>query len=307
MPDPGQAGSGADKGLAFVALAVAGLGWSLGFPLGKLALHEIGPAHMILLRFAFASVAALPFALGSREARRLFASPPVLLAGFFYGVAFVVQFEGLKGVTVSLAALLVGAMPALVAIAAWALGERVTRTSWIGVAAATVGAALIAGKPQGAGTPIGIFLSLLSLLIFLAWLLTAKRAPVTRSMMAVPAVTLVVATAAVLPIALILHGPPPLALSTTAWSAIAAQGLLATFLATAAWQYGAARVDSASAGVFINIEPLIGAAVGIALFDDPASAALLAGGGLIIAGSIVVVLGERATPATADIGNPAAH
>jgi drug/metabolite transporter (DMT)-like permease len=291
---PDEVGPAGGKGLAFAALTVAGLCWALGFPLGKLALREIAPAHMIVLRFAFACVAALPFVLADRQARALFRSGPVVLAGMLYGIAFIVQFEGLAGVTVTLAALLVGAMPALVAVAAWALGEKVSMTSWLGVAAATAGAALIAGKPDGSGTPLGIALSLLSLLIFLGWLLTLKRAPVVRAPMAVPSVTLLVAMATVLPIAVVLHGLPPLALSGVAWAGIAGQGLFATFLATAAWAYGAARVGSASAGVFINIEPLVGALVGISLFGDPAGFTVIAGGVLIIAGSLVVVLGERA-------------
>lgn len=68
-----------------------------------------------------------------------------------------------------------------------------------------------------------------------SWLLVRKRVPVTRSVMAVPAATLVVATATILPIALFLHGPPPLELSTSAWAGIVGQGLLSTFLATVAW------------------------------------------------------------------------
>ncbi|WP_267434115.1 EamA family transporter, partial [Sphingomonas sp. GM_Shp_1] len=104
--------------LAFLALALAGLAWGLGFPLGKLALRELDPAHMVLLRFIVASIVACLFALATKEARALFRSPPVLLAGALYGLAFVVQFEGLAGVTVTLAALLVGAMPALIAVSA---------------------------------------------------------------------------------------------------------------------------------------------------------------------------------------------
>ncbi|MFS0771565.1 DMT family transporter [Sphingomonas sp. 1P08PE] len=284
--------TGSGRGFAFAALTLAGLFWGLGFPLGKLALREVEPAHLVLWRFAVASAAALPFVLGA-EARALFRSPPVLLSGVLYGLAFMVQFEGLAGVTVTLAALLVGAMPALVAVAARLLGERVSGTSWIGVIGATVGAALIAGKPGGGGTPWGIALSLASLVIFLGWLLVLKRAPVTRSALAVPAVTLVVAMLTILPIALALHGVPPVRLSAAAWGGILGQGLLSTFVATAAWQYGAARVDSASAGVFINIEPLIGAALGIGLFGDPAGLPLILGGILIVAGSIVVVRGER--------------
>jgi drug/metabolite transporter (DMT)-like permease len=279
--------------LAVLALTLAGICWALGFPLAKLAIREVEPAHMVLLRFMVASVVALPFALATAEARALFRSVPVLLAGSFYGLAFVIQFEGLAGVTVSLAALLVGAMPALIAVAAHLMGERVSRASWIGVVAATAGAALIAGKPEGAGTAIGITLSLMSLLVFLAWLLALKRVPATNSAMAVSAVTLVVATLTVLPVALLLHGLPSLSLSAVAWGGIVGQGLLSTFLATAAWQYGASRVESASAGVFINIEPLMGAALGIWLFGDPAGWPLLLGGALIVMGSIIVVRGER--------------
>jgi drug/metabolite transporter (DMT)-like permease len=290
--------------LALLSLAIAGLFWGLGFPLGKLALREVLPAHMVLLRFFIAGIASLPFALGSSEARSLFRSPPVLWAGIFYGIAFLIQFEGLAGVTVTLAALLVGAMPALVAIAAYLMGETVTRTSWVGVIAATVGALLIAGKPGGAGTTLGISLSLLSLVVFLAWLLVSKRAPNTRSALAVSAVMLIVATATVAPLALALHGLPPINLSPTAWSGIVGQGLLSTFAATVAWQYGAARVDSASAGVFINVEPLFGALIGITLFHDPVGIPVLVGGLAIVAGSIVVVRGERVSaPAPAAAAN----
>ena len=279
--------------LPFLFLAIAGIFWGLGFPLGKIALHEMAAAHMVLLRFAVAAVVSRPFALASREARALFRSVPVVIAGICYGVAFMVQFEGLAHVTVTLAALLVGAMPALIAITAFLLRERVSRASWIGVIAATAGAALIAGKPDGSGTPLGIALSLISLLIFLGWLLALRRAPKTTSAMAVPAVTVVIGAITVLPVALLMHGAPPLHMSSAAWAGIVGQGLLSTFLATVAWNVGASRVGSAAAGVFINIEPLVGSILGIGFFGDPAGVTIIAGGAMIIAGSIVTVLGER--------------
>ena len=281
------------KSIAFVALALAGICWGLGFPTGKLILTETDAAHMVLLRFAVAALAAAPFALRKPEVRALFGSPVVLLAGVLYGVAFMVQFEGLAHVSVTVAALLVGAMPALIAVSAKVLGEKVSRMSWAGVAAATLGAALIAGKPDGASSPWGVALSIGALFLFLAWLLTLRRAPPAPNAMAIPAVSIIVAAFTVLPIALVMHGPPKLALSAPVWAAILAQGVLATLLATAAWQYGAARVGAASAGVFINIEPLIGAACGVLLFGDHLTAALFAGGLLIIGGSFAVVLGER--------------
>jgi drug/metabolite transporter (DMT)-like permease len=281
------------KSIAFVALALAGICWGLGFPTGKLILTQTDAAHMVLLRFAVAALAAAPFALRRPEVRALFRSPVVLLAGVLYGVAFMVQFEGLAHVSVTVAALLVGAMPALIAVSAKVLGEKVSKMSWAGVAAATLGAALIAGKPDGASSPWGVALSIGALFLFLAWLLTLRRAPKAPNAMAIPAVSIIVAAFTVLPIAVVMHGPPKLNLSTPVWTAILAQGVLATLLATAAWQYGAARVGAASAGVFINIEPLIGATCGVLLFGDHLTAALFAGGLLIISGSFAVVLGER--------------
>ncbi|WCT75239.1 DMT family transporter [Sphingomonas naphthae] len=281
---------------AFLALTIAGVFWGLGFPLGKLALREIAPPHMVLLRFAVAALVALPFAIRTPAMRAMFRSGPVLAAGILYGIAFLVQFEGLARVSVTLAALLVGAMPALIAISARIMGERVTRLSWAGVAASTLGAGLIAGKPGGAGSVLGVILSLASLLIFLAWLIVLRRAPKGPSSLTIPAVTVIVAGLTVLPIAVAMHGLPPLALSAGAWAGIVGQGILSTFLATAAWAYGASRVDAASAGVFINIEPLMGAILGVALFGDRLTAALAIGGLLILIGSLAVVRGEKGEP-----------
>ena len=290
--------------LAILALILSGVFWGMGFPLGKLAIRELPAAHMVMLRFMVAAIAALPFALANRETRALFRSPPVLIAGVLYGVAFVVQFEGLARTSVTLAALLVGAMPAMIAIVAVLLGEKVTRLSLAGVGAATLGAALIAGKPGEAGSPFGVTLLIVALLIFLAWLVVLRRAPKGPSVMAIPAVLVIVSAVAVVPVAFGLYGPPKLDLSPLAWGGIVAQGIFATLLATAAWQYGLARVGSTTAGVFVNIEPLMGAAIGVAFFGDHLTLALAAGGLMILIGSFIVVLGERDAPATDLAHNP---
>jgi drug/metabolite transporter (DMT)-like permease len=197
-----------------------------------------------------------------------------------------------------MAALLVGAMPALIAICARLLGEPVSRLSWAGVVAATLGAAVIAGKPEGAGSILGVVLSLASLLVFLGWVVALRRAPEAGSPMALPAAVIIISAVTVLPIALVLHGVPSLAISRAAWGGIVGQGLFSTLIATAAWQYGSTRVGSATAGVFINIEPLLGSALGVLLFHDRLTAGLAVGGALIIAGSFAVVLGERGRPAS---------
>jgi drug/metabolite transporter (DMT)-like permease len=292
--------------LAVLALIGSGVAWGAGFPLGKRAMEEIGAGQLVTLRFVIAALAALPFALATKEARALFRSPALLAAGALYGLAFQVQFEGLARTSVTLSALLVGAFPALIAVGARLLGEHIPRLSWAGVAAATLGAALIAGKPSAAGgSTLGVVLALLALLIFIAWLFLLRLAPKGPTAMAVPAATVIVAAATMAPVALLLHGPPPLQLSPAAWGAVLAQALVCTLFATAAWQYGLSRVGSATAGVFVNLEPLIGSMFGVAFFGDRLTLGLIVGGLLVLAGSYVTVLGESKQPKTDLAHNPA--
>jgi drug/metabolite transporter (DMT)-like permease len=293
----------------YLALSAAGLCWGLGLPFGEVALRETDAAHMILLRFVVAGLAVLPWTLGRAQCRRLLLHPAVFLAGLCYAAGFLIEFEGLARSSVAISALLVGLMPALIAAAAAIGGERIGVASWIGVAGATLGAALIAGKPGAGGSPLGVALCLLSLPAFLAWLYAAKRAPRGASPVDVSCAAIVIAALALVGLVTLLHGPPTLHLSPGAWAGIAGQGLLSTVVATIAWQLGAPRVATAAAGVFINLEPLIGAVIGVALFHDRPTLAAAIGGALILAGSLTTVLGEhRRAPgdlAAADAPTPA--
>ena len=280
----------------FVALFTAGLCWGLGLPFGKVALAETDASHMILLRFLVAGVVAAPAAFGSAKGRALLLRPVVMLSGLFYALGFLTEFEGLARTSVTLAALLVGAMPALIAVSAAVTGERVGAAAWVGVAAATLGAALIAGRPGGAGSSLGVGLCIASLPFFLGWLYATRAAGAARQPVAVACTSLVWAAALLTVVVCALHGPPRLSLSPRAWAGIVGQGLLSTVLATLCWQIGAPRVPTAAAGVFINVEPVVGTGLGVMLFADRPSWLAAVGGALILAGSLVVVLFEHRRP-----------
>ena len=277
---------------AFGALACAGLFWALGFPFGKVALAEISPEELVFLRFLVASIAAAPFALRHRDARALFRNPMVVVSGVLYGLAFIVQYEGLARTSVALAALLVGMAPALIAVSARMRGEQVRPTAWLGVVAACIGAALIVGRPGPASSGLGIALMLLSLLVFVGWQVSLKKIPSSTQPLAIPSAIVIVATITVLVVVLATTGSPLAHMRLSGWLSVLGQGILSTFAATAAWQFGATRVGSASAGVFVNVEPLLGAALGIWLFGDRLTSSTLAGGALILVGSMIAVLSE---------------
>jgi drug/metabolite transporter (DMT)-like permease len=279
----------------YLVLFGSGLCWGMGLPFGKLALAETDSAHMILLRFLVAGVAVAPWALRTREARARLRRPMVLICGAFYAFGFLAQFEGLARTSVTLAALLVGVMPVLIAVSAAVLGEKVGAPAWAGVAAATLGAALVGGRPEG-GSALGVLLCLGSLPLFLVWLYAGRAAGRDAPPLGLTCSTLFAAAVILLVLVVALHGPPNLHLSPRAWTGIVGQGLLSTVGATLCWQIGAPRAPAAAAGVFINVEPVVGTAAGVFLFGDRPAPLTFLGGALILVGSIIVVLFEHRSP-----------
>ena len=289
----------------YFALFTAGLSWGLGLPFGKLALRETDAAHMILLRFVVAGLAAAPILLRTAAGRRLLTRPAVLLSGVFYALGFLTQFEGLARTNVTIAALLVGVMPVLIAASAALIGERIGAKAWGGVALATLGAVMIAGRPSGQATPLGIGFCLVSLPLFLGWLYASRSAGMSARPLEVASASIVVAALVLLVMIPVLHGPPRVAMSPTAWIGIVGQGLLSTVVATLCWQVGSPRVSTAAAGVFINVEPVVGTLLGVLLFADRPSWLTWLGGALILAGSLVVVLQEERSPGGASAAQDA--
>jgi drug/metabolite transporter (DMT)-like permease len=74
--------------------------------------------------------------------------------------------------------------------------------------------------------------------------------------------------------------------SRQAWVAAAAQGLLATAGAYLFWNLGLARVPASRAGVFLNLEPLVGTCLGVIVLHE-ALTWLAALGGVMIIGSAI--------------------
>ena len=83
--------------------------------------------------------------------------------------------------------------------------------------------------------------------------------------------------------------------------ALAAGGTLLPFTLFA---YGQSRVSAELAGAFVNLEPLVGAAAGVALFGNPAGPVQAAGGAAVIAGIAISSLPLPRPPAARPPGAP---
>ena len=288
-----------DAPIAFAALAGAGTIWGASFVLGKIALTELSVPHLMLYRFVFASIAFVPLLVHSppRLERRDWRNVAVA-AVIGVPVQFLLQFEGLSRTTASHAALMIGTAPVLVAVAAFAvLRERLRPIAWVALIASTLGVALIVMHTGDSGssaaarpTLAGDMLVLTSMFAAVVWILVSKQLMVRHSSVAVSGVITITGTVALAAWVVARDGLPPIALTANTWLAVGSLGLIATTLRTVLWNWGLAHTDAGKAGAFINLEPVIGAALGVWLLHESLGTTAVLGGVLIVAGALVVGL-----------------
>src|SRR5581483_10019897 len=111
---------------AVAALIAAGLLWGTTVPLSKLGLQWLSPGWLTTVRFGLA--AAILLAAARRRGLRRAFTPAVLAAGALgYGGSVLLQNAGIGRTSVTHAALLIGAVPVLVAIIAAVWHRAVAR------------------------------------------------------------------------------------------------------------------------------------------------------------------------------------
>ena len=291
--------------LGFLSCTLASSLWGCGFFFGKIALKEMNVGAMVLYRFAFAALALAPLLLTHRP-RFTAREWRTLLVCSFLGIPlqFLIQFSGLDHTTVSHAALMVGAMPVILAVGATLFAhERMDLVGWLALAASTAGAALIAlGARHATGpdhpTLTGDLLVVLSLVIALGWVLLNKQLMERHSAVTVSAYGVAAGMAMLLVAVPLLYrspfGPSPISrVSLQAWAALAASGLLCTASTTLLWNWGLTQVPASQAGVLLNMEPLIGSLLGVFVLHEALGPSARLGGAMILAAAITITTRSR--------------
>ena len=268
---------------AVAALIAAGLLWGTTVPLSKLALEWLSPGWLTAVRFGLAA-AVLLAAARRRGLRRAF-TPAVLAAGALgYGGSVLLQNAGISRTSVTHAALLIGAVPVLVAIIAAVWHRTVARpVAWFGFAVSLGGVGLVTVGGGGA-TLGGDGLVLVSVLLSATFTVAQGRLLADRDPVAVTAVQFLGAALGALAFTVVAEGAPAGPTRPGPVLAVAALALAGTLAPFTLFAYGQSRVRAEIAGAFLNIEPLIGAIAGVAFFGDPAGARQLAGGLAVVAG-----------------------
>jgi drug/metabolite transporter (DMT)-like permease len=292
---------------AVAALAAAGVAWGTSVPLSKAALSWLPPGWLVVARFGLA--AAVLLATVDRAALRAALRWQVLAWGAAgLGGSVLIQNVGLARTSVTHAALLIGAGPVLVAVIAAAWHHTVARpVAWAGFAVSLGGVAVVAAGRGGGASGVGDAMVLISVLIVATMTVAQRRLLEGQNPAAITAVQFLGAALAALPVAACTEGAPPVppaggacVLAILAVAGLTAVGTLAPFTLFA---YGQHKVPTEVAGAFLNLEPLVGALVGVAAFGDPAGPRLLAGGAAILGGILMSsVPALRGRPRLATVG-----
>ncbi len=285
---------------ALFALAAAGTLWGLNVPMTKLALGWLGPGWLTVARFLVAApVLAMVGRRGLRDALTL----RVVASGAIgFGVVIVLQNAGIERTSVSHAAMIVGAIPVLVALISAGLGQTATRPlTWAGYAVALIGIAFVAGAGGGGASPRGDLFVLGSAVLSAGFIAIQPRLLADRDAAAVTAVQFAGGALVALPVAILTGGVPHGPTAVVPAVALAALALAGTPLPFWLFAFGQARVPAELAGAFLNLEPVVGAAAAWLALGEPAAVGQLLGVAAVLAGIVMSTMPPRPDASTVPV------
>jgi drug/metabolite transporter (DMT)-like permease len=281
---------------------LAAVGFAIGFPLMK-AMFESGMDiwQILVPRYVIGTV-IIAFIARSRsfdwrlpDARR----QGMVLGVVNVAVPTILMSIGTDLLPSSVAGVLTAFIPTATVAAAHLVvpGERFSVRRVPGLILATTGVAVLV---LGGSGDDGARVSLLGVAVFLAGVLLAGVGGAfnRRFAMGTPATALVLpqfvaASAVVGLIGLPLGGSQLGGLSTTQWVQVVGFGLVGTALPFFSLLKASELASAAKASLIGYIVPLLAALMSVAFLGDPLSAALLVGGGLIVAGVLAADRAEK--------------
>ena len=291
---------------AYVVLILANVVYGSSYAVSRVVLEHMGPATLSFCRLAIGSLVLVPLALAQRrEDRPLSRSDrwSIFWMGLFgFAAAFAFGNWGLRLSTATNAALLITVEPvSLILLSPLVLGERLTRREGVGALLTVVGATVVVlnGIP-GASVAIaphwrGDLLLVLSGAAYAGYSLFGRDVLARHRAVPVTAWSILWGLVVMAPftVAEWLAGDRP------DWTQAAIigtlyLGLVITALGYLIWNWGLERVEAPRLAIFVNIQPLAGALLGVVALGEALTIYTVAGGVLILVGVHTAVLAKRA-------------
>ena len=295
----------------FLCLASAASFGAMGI-FGRLAYDEgVTVGTLLAVRFALAAALfwALVIARGQLAALRR-ADRRDILAGLALGaVIYAAQaggyFGALERIDPSLLVLLIYTFPAIVAVAAIALGrERADRRRLAALAVVSAGLVLVLASGAGAGEPLGVAVGLATAVVYSVYMLVSegisRRVPpfvLSALVCTGAAVSLTAGSAA-------LGQLRPGEVAPAGWAWVACIAVVCTVAALALLFAGLSRVGPTTAAILSTVEPVVTVALAFVVFGEVLGPVQLLGGVVVLAGVLVL---QGATRTASQVRQPSSQ
>lgn len=232
-----------------------------------------------------ASIAALPTA----QRRRL------LGGGLLLGAHFALWLSSLAYTSVASSVLLVTTTPIWVGLLSpWVVGERLSRRTWLGIAVALLGSAVVAFEPGGGNYPqamLGNALAVGGAIAASGYLMLGRRVRTSLGFWVYTAATLAgawaVLAAVVVALGITVWGYPP-----TVWALLILLALVPQLLGHGSLTFVLRWVGADIVAVVLLGEPIGAALLAWLLLTELPEPSAWLGGPLLIAGMAIVLSGR---------------
>ena len=281
---------------AYLVLLIANAIYGTSYVTSRVVLQDVPPASLAVARLALGAAVIVPLALAWRPARDTLSRSDRWRV-FWMGVlgfagAFGFGNLGIAHSTATNAALLITVEPvSLILLSPIFLGERLSRRELAGAALTVLGATLVVLNvlpgSSAAFAPHwrGDLLLVLSGLCYAGYSLIGRHVLARHAALPVTAWSIVWGLVAMLPLAGLewLDGRRPVWGQAAIWGTLYL-ALVVTALGYLVWNYGLERVEAPRLALLINVQPVVGALLGVWWLREPLTVLTVVGGVLVLVG-----------------------
>jgi drug/metabolite transporter (DMT)-like permease len=271
----------------WVLFAAVSVVWGVPYLFIKLAVEDLSPGFVAWSRVALAAVVLLPIAWRAGAMRGLPLRWLTAFALFEITLPFPLIAFGEQRVSSSLAAILIAAVPLVIAFLALRFdrGEQPTRTRFIGMLVGLGGVVALVGIDIGTrgSQLVGAAAVLAATFGYACGPLIAKRHLTSGDPLGPVAGALGIASIMLLPLAI--GGFPTEVPSDEALASVVVLGLICTALAFLIFFRLIAEIGPSRASIITYVNPVVALGLGVAILDERVTAGAVVGLLLILAGS----------------------
>ncbi len=273
--------------------------WGSLYVVTKIALAEIPPVTMLMLRYAIASIAfGILLAVTKRKInfkkKDIGSILFIGIVGYFLGVA--AQVVGTKYGGASLASLVNALNPVFITIfAAVYLKERIGPARILSILLGLAGVYIIIAGARGVELKLGVVFSIVSVILWSLSSVLVKKISTEYDPLAVTAAALWIATAFSIPCSIIelAHTAQYNLFSPVSIGCILYLGIIGTAVPNLLWNLSLSRLDASICSLFYPVQPLVSVLLGGLLLGEKMTVSFWIGAALIISGLFLSIAGGR--------------